>query len=201
MIPKPIQDFIAVFSKLPSIGPRLATRLAFHIAALSTAERDSIETALAGIHALNRCERCFFLKAEQEPFCQLCADDSRDMRTIAIVEKETDLLSLERTGKFRGTYLIIGELPERGVVEPFQKLRLQQFKKRVQEELGGSLDELILAVTPNTFGDFVEELIRQEFGSLAKRITHLGRGIPTGGEIEFADEDTLGSALERRSET
>ena len=200
MLPKPIQDFIDLFSKLPSIGPRLASRLAFHIISLGKSERSALEEALRGIHSLDRCDRCFFPKLPDEKFCIVCSDEKRDARTVAFVEKETDLLSLERTGKFRGVYLVLGELPERGVVEPFQKLRLQRFKKYVQEYLDGNLDEIILALTPNTFGDFMEELVRQEFGSMTKRITHLGRGIPTGGEIEFADEDTLGSALERRSE-
>ncbi len=199
MIPETIRNFIQVFSKLPSLGPRLSTRLAFYLINLDPTTFKSLEHALSNLKSINRCSRCFFLKDANKKLCAICADLKRNKKIIAIVEKETDLLSLEKTGEFNGQYLVLGELPERGTFESAQKLRLENLKERIKKELDNNAEELIIAVNPNTFGDFTADLIKQEFGSLAKKITRLGRGIPTGGEIEFADEETLKQALERRN--
>lgn len=198
MLPAPIQKFIDGFSKLPSLGPRLATRLAFYLLNLDRAELASLIDALGGLKHLNRCPRCFFFREASTALCAVCANPRRDPGTVAIVERETDLLAIEKTGKFGGQYLILGELPEKGTLESAHKLRLAALKRRIAEG-GGHLKELIIALSPTSFGDFVADVIRQEFQGLAERITRLGRGIPTGGEIEFADEETLGSALERRT--
>jgi recombination protein RecR len=117
-----------------------------------------------------------------------------------VVEKETDLLSLENAGKFNGRYFIIGEIPKTGILEDWQKLRLQNLKSCTQKELQGKAEEIILALNPTSTGDFNASLLARELESFAKKISRLGRGLPTGGEIEFADDETLGSALERRSE-
>jgi recombination protein RecR len=198
MIPETIQKFIEVFSKLPSIGPRLATRLGFYFASLDKNSLSEIEKAVGGFKFLNRCERCFFFKDKNKKYCAICTDPRRDAQAIAIVEKETDLLSLERAKNFKGHYLILGELAERGTLETTQKLRLQNLKDKIKKELNGKVKEIIIAVNPNTFGDLVAGIIKGEFKDLSEKITRLGRGIPTGGEIEFADEETLRQALERR---
>lgn len=198
MIPSQIRQFIEKFSRLPSIGPRLATRLSFYILGLSKTERQELELALRGLNTLDRCPRCFFLKSEGKPLCDICADPRRNPAVIAIVEKETDILSLERAHKFNGNYLILGDLPEKGTLETVHKSRLQHLKDRIENELNGKAKELIIALNPTTFGDFVASIIKQDFKDHTETITRLGRGIPTGGEIEFADEETLGSALERR---
>ena len=199
MIPEPIQKFIENFSRLPSLGPRLVTRLAFYLLNLDSSTFKNLETSFSGLKTLDRCKRCFFFKETKKPACDLCLDQRRNKNIIAIVEKETDLLSLEKTGKFRGQYLVLGELAERGLLSSGQKLRLQVLKNRIQEELGGAAEEIIVAVSPNALGDLTADLIRREFQPLAKKISRLGRGIPTGGEIEFADEETLSQALERRN--
>lgn len=198
MTPQQIRQFIDKFARLPSIGPRLATRLAFYILGLTNAEREALVSSLANLNTLDRCPRCFFLKSGNKEVCDICADNRRDAYTIAIVEKETDILSIERANKFHGHYLIVGELPEKGTLESIHKLRLQQLKNRIERELNGKVKELVIALNPTTFGDFMAAIITQEFKDHAERITRLGRGIPTGGEIEFADEETLGSALDRR---
>ncbi len=198
MVPEKIQKFIDAFSRLPSLGPRLATRLAFFLTGADPATLHELEGALAGLKSLARCERCFFLRDAKQKLCTFCADPRRNPKIIAIVEKEMDVLALERTAQFRGQYLVLGELPEKGVLESAQRLRLAALKSRIQNELGGQAEEIILAVNSTTVGDFAFDLVRQEFRGLAGKITRLGRGIPTGGEIEFADEETLSSALERR---
>ncbi len=199
MIPDAIQKFVEAFSKLPSFGPRAAMRLAFHLVGLDQSMFQSLVDGLAGLKNLDRCPRCFFLKERREKSCAICASPSRNAHIIAIVEKDTDVLSLERTGKWKGHYLVFGELPERGVLETSHKLRLKALEKRVSDELGGKVSEIVIALNPTTFGDFAAGLIMQEFRDKAGKISRLGRGIPTGGEIEFADEETLGQALERRS--
>jgi recombination protein RecR len=115
-----------------------------------------------------------------------------------IVEKETDLMSIERTRKFNGRYLIIGELTKGGILDASQRLRISHLKSVIEKALSGQADEIIIATNPTTYGDLNAMVIKNELEGYAKKFTRLGRGIPTGGEIEFADEDTLEQALERR---
>ena len=199
MIPEPIKKFIDNFSKLPALGPRLVTRLAFYLVNMDKNFLRDLENSFAELKKLDRCERCFFLKEASEKLCDICANPARDKTLVAVIEKETDLLALEKTGLFKGQYLLIGELPERGILEVSQKLRLKSLKIRIEKELGGKIKEIVIALNPNTFGDFQAGLIREDFKGLAEKITRLNRGIPTGGEIEFADEETLNSAIERRN--
>lgn len=198
MTPDPITKFIELFSRLPALGPRLATRLAFYLTSLDRETLHGLAVSLNNLKGLTRCERCFFLKQETKKICSFCASAARDPQLIAIVEKDTDVLALEQTGSFKGQYLVLGELPERGMMESSHKLRLAALKERIRKELGGKTKEIIVAVNPTTFGDFVVDAVRQEFKNDAERITRLGRGIPTGGEIEFTDSETLINSLERR---
>jgi recombination protein RecR len=116
-----------------------------------------------------------------------------------VVEKETDYLSLENTKKFTGRYFIIGPVPKTGFLETWQKTRLLSLKKYIADALGGAADEIILGFSPTTLGDFQASLLLKELAPLAKRVSRLGRGLPTGGEIEFADDETLGAAMDRRN--
>jgi recombination protein RecR len=197
MIPKPIKKFIDAFSQLPALGPRQATRLAFHLTSLPKATLHELEQSLRELKNLERCERCFFLKEDGAKICRICSDPKRDAGIIAIVEKETDLLSLEKIGSHNGHYFILGKLAEKGVLETAQKLRLEHLKSRIKSE-GGIVKELIIALNPTAIGDFTADMIKREFRELAQKITRLSRGLPTGGEIEFADESTLGSSFEHR---
>jgi len=197
MIPDAIKNFIDRFSKLPSLGPRAATRLAFYLIHLDKNELKNLDLAFSGLKHLGRCPRCFFIKTSGGP-CSICNNPKRDKSSIAIVEKETDLLAIEKSGRWMGWYLVLGELDNRGTLETAQKLRLEHLKKIIKEELAGKAKEIMVALNPNALGDFIYETVKAEFKDLAERITRLGRGIPTGGEIEFADEETLTSSLERR---
>lgn len=195
MLPDPIKKFIDFFSALPSIGPRQATRLAFYILRQGRGAVSELARALAGLGGLKPCAQCFF--PGQGSLCAICSNPQRKKDVIAIVEKETDLMSLEKTKKFGGRYLILGELGKDGVLESEQKLRLNNLKNFIQKQFGQA-EEIIIALNPTTLGNMEAELIIQELKPFAKKITRLGRGLPTGGEIEFADEDTLGGALENR---
>jgi recombination protein RecR len=204
MLPKSIENFIRLFSKLPAIGPRQATRLAFYLLRQGKESVQELDRSLASLGQLETCSRCFF---PYEPkgsgvghvnLCAICSNPARAKNIVAIVEKETDLLSLEKTKTFQGHYLILGDLARDGILEPDQKLRLQSLKAYIEKEVGGKAEEILLALNPTTAGDIGADIIKEQLKTHAKKITRLGRGLPTGGEIEFADEDTLGGALENR---
>jgi len=164
-------------------------------------EIEGIINSLEGLEGMSVCEKCFFVFLPQnkdDELCEICRDKKRDPKIIAIVEKETDLISIEKTNKFNGNYFIIGSLQKNGVLGSEQKKRLEKLKSNIEKELGGKAEEIIIATNPTTYGDFNAAILGKELKDLTKKITRLGRGIPTGGEIEFADEDTLGNALERR---
>lgn len=199
MIPEEIKKFIDRFSKLPILGPRQATRLAFYLLGEDQGTIKNLEEALKGLASLGICERCFFVKENGDKLCRICSDPKRNPGVIAILEKATDLMTFEKINKFNGQYLVLGKLAERGILEPLQKSRLAALKERIRKELGGKAEEIIVALSATAIGDFTSDLIREEFKDLSKKITRLGRGIPTGGEIEFADETTLLHSFEKRS--
>jgi recombination protein RecR len=116
-----------------------------------------------------------------------------------IIEKETDLISLERMKRYHGTYLIIGELTRSGVLEEYQKVRLNALKRNIAELSDKKAREIIIGLNPNVYGDLTTSLLRKELEPFALHISRMGRGMPIGGEIEFADEDTLGHSLEGRN--
>ncbi len=197
MLPDPIKNFIAIFSKLPSIGLRQATRLAFYLIGKGKNQIEETAKAISDLKHLKICSMCFFIHSNKDNLCDICRDPQRQKSIFMVIEKETDLISIERTKKFKGRYLVLGELAKSGNLESAQKLRLNHLKNIIKKEAGQS-EEIIIATNPTTYGDLNAMVIAKELKDYAKKITRLGRGIPTGGEIEFADEETLGQALERR---
>lgn len=198
MLSEPIKKFIEIFSVLPGIGIRQATRLAFKLINSGRNKIEETAEAVSDLKYLKICAQCFFVHQNKDSLCDICRDSNRRQNIIAVVEKETDLISLERTRKFKGRYLVLGELTKTGVLESVQKLRLNYLKNWIKKEFGQA-EEIIIAINPTTYGDLNASMIAKELSPFAKKITRLGRGIPTGGEIEFADEETLGQALERRN--
>ncbi len=198
-LPEPVKNFIAKFSRLPSIGPRQATRLSFYLINQGKNEIKEIGAAVLGLDKIKICGRCYFIHQNEGALCDVCEDKNRNQRTIAVVEKETDLLSLENTGKFGGRYLVIGQMPRSGILEDWQKKRLENFKESIKRELNGKADEIILALNPSRYGDFNASILLKELKPYAAKISRLGRGLPIGSEIEFADEETLGEALKNRN--
>ena len=198
-LPEPVQKVADELAELPSIGPRQAVRLAFHLVGRDKGELRGFAAAIDALCGVKICTQCYFIHQNEGALCDVCANPARNQRVIMVVEKETDYLSLENTKKFAGRYFITGPVPKTGFLEAWQKTRLAALKKYITDELGGQADELIFAFNPTTLGDFQAGLILKELAPLAKRVSRLGRGLPTGGEIEFADDETLGSALERRS--
>ena len=204
MLPDQIKNFIDFFAALPSIGPRQATRLAFYIIRKGKSTIIQMAQAIAGLADVKTCAQCFFpfeisknRQINSGNLCNICSDPKRRQDIIAIIEKEADLISMEKTKKFKGRYLILGELAKDGILDSEQKLRLSYFKNSIQKQFNQA-EEIILAFSPTIVGDLESSLLIQELKIIAKKITKLGRGLPTGGEVEFADEETLGGALENR---
>ncbi|MDO8516405.1 MAG: toprim domain-containing protein [bacterium] len=213
--PDSIRELVNALAELPSIGPRQATRLAFYLIGRGAQNTESLIRGLEALKKIKICERCFFPTLGSGPrppagvgvindsvnktLCEICSDKSRDPSVIMIVEKETDLISIENTGKFRGRYLVLGTIPKTGMLEEAQKLRLQNLKRFIEKELKGKAKEIILGFNPTNIGDFNATLIEQELKPLTEKLSRLGRGLPTGGEVEFADDETLGSAIKGRN--
>ncbi|MDP2598431.1 MAG: toprim domain-containing protein [Candidatus Liptonbacteria bacterium] len=212
-LPDALKKLSKDLAELPSIGPRQATRLAFYLISQGQETIRSLAKDIDDLGKIKICERCFFVHQNpstgsgQVSLCDICKSPARRKDVIAVVEKETDLMSLENTGRFTGRYLILGPIPKTGLLEDWQKLRLQSLKSFIEKELNGpstssgrgKASEIILALNPTSVGDFHASLLTKELGTLTKKISRLGRGLPTGGEIEFADDETLGSAIEKRS--
>ncbi|MBI3588948.1 MAG: recombination protein RecR [Candidatus Liptonbacteria bacterium] len=198
-LPSPIKRLVERLSELPAIGPRQATRLAFYLISRGQNEIHSLAQEIEALSKIKICGNCFFIHQNVGNLCDTCADSTRKKDVIAIIEKETDLVSIENTKKFNGRYLVLGVISKTGILEDWQKLRLQNLKSFINKDLDGKAEEIILAFSPTSNGDFNVSLLLKELAPLAKKVTRLGRGLPTGGEIEFADDETLGEALAKRS--
>ncbi len=198
MIPRPIQLLADELARLPGIGPRQALRIAFYLSRSNRSDIERLSITVAALKNIKTCTDCFLLFEGGNDKCPICADGKRESSIIAIVEKETDLISLEKSQAFNGKYLIIGELKKDGILEQSHRLRIAKLKERINRDSAGSAAEIIIALSPTTYGDIQASVLQGELNGLAKKITRLGRGIPTGGEIEFADELTLSDALRHR---
>jgi recombination protein RecR len=191
---RPVAELIEVFSRLPGIGPKTASRLTFYL----LREQDGLAEALA--EALNVlrsgtviCERCYNI-AEESP-CALCADPERDQGTICVVEEPLDVLAVERTGEYRGVYHVLhGALSPIDGVYP-EKLRIAELINRVRQ---GQVREVILATNPSLEGENTAAYVHQQLAALGPSVTRLARGLPMGGDLEYTDEVTLARALEGR---
>ncbi len=201
-LPDPVRKLAHALAELPGIGPRQATRLAIHLASQDATIRKTLGNLLSDMGKVKLCVRCYFMHEREDDLCSLCSDPSRDPSIIMIVEKETDLISLENTKKFKGQYLIIGPIPKIGALADSQRMRLKALKAFITAPspvgLDGEVKEIILGFNPSSVGDLNARILAKELEEYTKKITRLGRGLPTGGEIEFADDETLGGALEGR---
>jgi recombination protein RecR len=199
IIPELIKQFVDAFAELPGVGPRQAIRLAFYFVNRGKGFNEEITNAVASLQNITLCKNCFNITANDNSLCNICKDSKRDKNIIAIVEKETDLMSMENTKKFTGIYLVLGDLRKTGILDAGQKNRIEVLKDRIAKDLGGQVKEIIIAFNPTTYGDINSQIVSKELQPFTEKISRLGRGIPTGGEIEFADEETLTAAIERRN--
>ncbi len=199
-IPHSIQVLIDALSDLPSLGPRQASRLAFYLAENGYQKAENLLLALQTLQGnIRSCTNCYFIHENLDGLCDICRDKSRKQNTIMIVEKETDLISLEQAKNYNGVYLVLGQIPKTGALKDWQKNRIENLKNKIQNEFSGKAEEIILGISPTSIGDWNASLLKRELENYSKKITRLGRGLPTGGEIEFADDQTLSGALDSRT--
>lgn len=193
---RPVERLITELSKLPSIGPRSAQRIAFHIIRGKPDDAYDLADALKEVkERIKPCRRCFNLTEAEE--CDICRDTRRDDAVICAVEDPYDIGPIERTGEYRGLYHVLGgALSPLDGVEP-EDLRIAELIERVRQE---GTKEVVIATNPNTTGEATALFIAQEVADLPVRVTALASGLPVGGDLEYADEVTLGRAFAGRRE-
>jgi len=193
---RPVERLITELSKLPSIGPRSAQRIAFHIVRGKPDDAYGLAEALKEVkERIKPCRRCFNLTEAEE--CDICRDTRRDDAVICAVEDPYDIGPIERTGEYRGLYHVLGgALSPLDGIEP-EDLRIAELVERIREE---GTKEIVVATNPNTTGEATALFIAQEVADLPVRVTALASGLPVGGDLEYADEVTLGRAFAGRRE-
>ncbi len=191
----PVQDLIDELGRLPGVGPKSAQRIAFHL--LKVEPADAARLAAAIIEVKERvafCERCFNI-AERGAECSICTDSRRETSMVCVVEEPRDIVAVERTQEFRGRYHVL-----QGAISPIDGIGPEQLKVRellVRIEAEG-IDEVILATNPNIEGEATATYLARLLSPLGISVTKIASGLPVGGDLEYADELTLGRALEGR---
>ena len=196
MFAGPIQDLVDELGRLPGVGPKSAQRIAFHL--LRVPKEDALRLAKSIVEVKERtrlCARCF--NVGEGELCPICSDARRDCSVVCVVEDPRDVVAVERTREYRGTYHVLG-----GALNPIEgvgpdQLRVRELLRRIEEE---HVDEVILCTNPNIEGDATSIYLARLLGPLSVRVTRIASGLPVGGDLEYADALTLGRALEGRRE-
>ena len=199
MLPESITNLIEQFSKLPGVGPKTAGRLTFYLLTKPKEDVNNLGQALLGLHEkLCLCEDCFNFATDKK--CQICQSSKRNKAQIMIVSEPLDIVAMEKT-EYNGAYHVLG-----GVISPIdgvgpENLRISQILSRIKS---GAVKELILATDPSLEGEatamFIQKTIGRDLPDLKIKITRIARGLPVGGDLEYADEETLSQAFEGRRE-
>lgn len=198
ILPDPIQNLITAFERLPGIGPKSASRLAFHLLRAPEDTSTQLADALVALKSQTAfCPECFNIMLAGRELCEVCASPQRDAALICVVEEPLDVLALERVGAFKGKYHVL-----HGVLSPIEgigpdDLRIKPLVERVAR---GDVSEIILATNPSMEGDATALYLRQQLQRFGVHVTRLARGLPVGGDLEYADQNTLLRALSGRQE-
>jgi recombination protein RecR len=194
--PEPVARLIEALQKLPGVGPKSAQRMTFFLLKRPADEVGELSAALTALKTrIVHCSRCFNV-TEEDP-CRICGDPARDARSLCVVEEPNDLLAVERTGEFKGRYhVLMGALSPLDGVGP-EDIRVRELLHRLD---GEAVDEVILATNPSVEGEATAIYLAKLLKPLGLRITRIARGLPVGGDLEYADEVTLSKALEGRKE-
>jgi recombination protein RecR len=190
----PVQVLIDELGRLPGIGPKSAQRIAFHLLKVSSDDVARLANALTDAKARVRfCVRCWNIADDE--LCPICTDDRRDSSIICVVEESRDIVSVERTGEFRGRYhVLLGAMSPLEGIGP-EQLKIKELVARLEPE---GVREVILCTNPNTEGEVTAMYLARLLKPFGLRITRIASGLPVGGDLEYADELTLGRALEGR---
>lgn len=190
----PVQDLIEELGRLPGVGPKSAQRLAFHILAIDTEDATRLAAAITRVKAEVRfCERCFNVSEHDQ--CRICRDERRDPGVLCIVSEPRDLQAIERTGEFRGRYHVLG-----GAISPLDGVGPDDLKVReLVARLGTEpVTEVVLATNPNIEGEATASYLARLLKDMDLTVSRLASGLPVGGDLEYADEVTLGRAFAGR---
>lgn len=194
--PEAITRLVDAFSRLPGVGPKTASRLTFYLLRSGEELATELAEALADLHQrLTYCQVCFNI-TETSP-CPICQDEGRDQETVCVVEEPLDVLAIEKTGAYRGLYHVL-----HGTISPVDgigpdELRIKELVERLRNR---PVQEVILATNPSLEGEATAMYVERQIAPLGVRITRLARGLPVGGDLEYADTVTLTRALEGRRE-
>jgi recombination protein RecR len=198
MLPDPIQNLIFALERLPGIGPKTASRLAFYLLRAPEEISGSLAEALTDLKTkIAFCQECFNITVAGRDRCEICESGQRDGSIICVVEEPLDILSIERVGAFDGKYHVL-----QGVINPIEgigpeNLKIKPLLERVQR---GGVHEVILATDPTMEGDATAQYLHPRLKALGVHVTRLARGLPVGGDLEYADQNTLLRALSGRQE-
>ena len=196
MFEGPVQRLIDELSRLPGIGRKSAQRLTFHLLSVEEVDATRLATAITDMRQqIKTCSRCYNVTAAPE--CAICRDLRRDANLVCVVERAQDIAVIERTQEFAGRYHVLG-----GALSPIDgigpsQLRIEQLRQRIPDE---SIKELIIATNPTIEGDTTALYLARELKPLGVKVTRLASGLPVGGDMDYADEITLGRALIGRNE-
>ena len=198
LLPQPLQDLITALERLPGIGPKSASRLAFFLLRAPEDVSGSLAEALTALKANTAfCRECFNITLAGRELCEVCASAERDPGVICVVEEPLDVIALERLGAYGGRYHVL-----HGVLSPIEGVGPDDIKiKPLMERVArGGVNEIILATNPSMEGDATALYLRQQLLPYGLQITRLARGLPVGGDLEYADQNTLLRALSGRQE-
>jgi recombination protein RecR len=191
-----VQTLIDELGRLPGIGPRSAQRIAFHLLKIPADDVGRLAAAIRDAKEKVRfCARCF--NVTDGELCQFCSDDRRDGRIVCVVEESRDIVAIERTGEFNGRYhVLLGAMSPLEGIGP-EHLKIRELLIRIEPE---RIEEIIICTNPNTEGEVTAMYLARQLKPLGLRVTRPASGLPVGGDLEYADELTLGRALEGRRE-
>lgn len=192
----PVQDLIEELGRLPGVGPKSAQRLAFHLLTVDAGDAERLAQAILAVKERVRfCARCFNVSELEE--CRICRDARRDPTVLCVVEEPRDVMAIEKTAEFRGRYHVLG-----GAISPIDgigpdQLHIKELVARVGAE---DIAELVLATNPNIEGEATASYLARLLKSMGLRVSRIASGLPVGGDLEYADEVTLGRAFSGRRE-
>ena len=192
----PVQDLIDQLGRLPGVGPKSAQRIAFYLLKLSKEDAERLAQAIVEVKArISFCRRCF--NVSEGELCELCRDERRDPTVVCVVEEPRDIVAVEKTQEYRGLYhVLLGAISPIEGIGPDQ-LRVKELLARVDAE---GIKEVILCTNPNLEGEATAMYLARLLKPLGLKVTRIASGLPVGGDLEYADELTLGRALEGRRE-
>jgi recombination protein RecR len=196
---EPVARLIEAFARLPGVGPKTAQRLTFYMLRAPDAEARTLARALIAVRdEVVFCERCFNIS--DQPLCPICRDDGRDDAKLCVVEEPLDVLAIDRTGEFRGRYHVL-----HGAISPIDgigpdRLKIRELLARVDEQAaeGSRIEEVIIATNPTLEGEATAMYLNERLEGHVGSVTRIARGLPVGGDLEYADDVTLIRALQGR---